>query len=135
MPHPARGEFWMVDLGLAAKVRPCLLLTGWPADNELALVTVMAHTRTLRGNPWELRLWNPLFKEGAFHLQQIHSIPIVKLERKLGTLTAAELKEIEQLLRQRLEIGPRRGGAGQSELSLVAVHPFNAFTSSTFVVL
>jgi hypothetical protein len=37
MPRPSRGEVWMVDLGLAAKVRPCLLLTDWPADDELAL--------------------------------------------------------------------------------------------------
>jgi len=32
---------WSVDFGLAAKVRPALLLTGNPADNELDLVTVL----------------------------------------------------------------------------------------------
>ena len=33
------GEVWMVDFGMAAKVRPALLLTGEPAPNELDLVT------------------------------------------------------------------------------------------------
>jgi len=27
MADPTRGEVWIVDLGLAAKVRPCLILS------------------------------------------------------------------------------------------------------------
>lgn len=38
------GEAWLVDFGMAAKVRPALLLTGEPADDELDLVTVLLHT-------------------------------------------------------------------------------------------
>jgi len=30
------AKFWLVDLGIAGKVRPCLLLTSYPADDELA---------------------------------------------------------------------------------------------------
>lgn len=104
MPRPNRGEGWMVDLGLAAKVRPCLLLTDWPADDELALVTVPAHTRSLRGNPWEHALPKPFLQEGAFHLQQVHSVPTVKLERKLGDLSPAEMSTVEHLLRDRLRL-------------------------------
>ena len=44
------GEVWMIDLGMVAKVRPCLLLTDYPADDELALITVLPHTTALRGN-------------------------------------------------------------------------------------
>jgi mRNA interferase MazF len=94
----------MIDLGLVAKVRPCLLLTSWPADNELALITVMAHKRSLRGNPWEHAVPKHFLKEGAFHLQQIQSVPVAKLERKLGELNAAEMDVIEQLLRNRLNL-------------------------------
>ena len=71
MPVANRGEVWMVDFGLAAKVRPALLLTGKPADNELDLVTVLLHTTALRGNPWELSVPKPFLKPGAFHLQQV----------------------------------------------------------------
>jgi mRNA-degrading endonuclease toxin of MazEF toxin-antitoxin module len=35
MPRPSAGEVWLVDLGLAAKVRPCLILSDYPADDEL----------------------------------------------------------------------------------------------------
>ena len=52
--HP--GEIWMVDFGLAAKVRPALLLTGDPNDDELDLVTVLLHTTALRGNRWEFEM-------------------------------------------------------------------------------
>jgi mRNA interferase MazF len=93
-----------VDLGLAAKVRPCLLLTDWPTDDELALVTVMAHTTTLRGNAWEHPCPKPFLKEGAFHLQQIHSVPIAKLMRKLGELNAEEIGQIEARLRARIRL-------------------------------
>ena len=53
MPRVARaGEVWVVDLGMVAKVRPCLLLTDHPEDDELALVTILPHTSTLRGHRW-----------------------------------------------------------------------------------
>jgi mRNA interferase MazF len=44
MPVAQRAEIWQADLGLAAKVRPCLVLTDPPADDELALVPVCFHT-------------------------------------------------------------------------------------------
>lgn len=54
MPAVNSGEVWSVDFGLVGKVRPALLLTGNPADDELDLVTVLLHTTALRGNRWEL---------------------------------------------------------------------------------
>ena len=49
-----RGEIWQIDFGIAAKVRPALLLTGEPADDQLDLFTVLLHTTALRGHRWEL---------------------------------------------------------------------------------
>jgi mRNA interferase MazF len=74
MAQPRRGEVWLIDLGLAAKVRPCLLLTGFPADDELALVTVVPHTTAIRGNQWEHACQKAFLKAGAFHLQQVQSV-------------------------------------------------------------
>jgi len=87
MPVARRGEVWLVDLGTAAKVRPCLVLTEPPTDDELALVTVCHHTTSRRGNRWEFPLPKPFLKEGAFHLQQIST---AKLLRRLGDLTPEE---------------------------------------------
>ena len=99
-----RGEVWMVDLGMAAKVRPALLLTGEPAADELDLVTVLLHTTSLRGNPWELNIPKPFLKPGAFHLQQVQTISTVKLERRLGVLTTEEMDRVRNALKNRLGI-------------------------------
>jgi mRNA interferase MazF len=104
MPAVNRGEVWMTDFGMAAKVRPALLLTGQPVANELDLVTVLLHTTSLRGNPWELNIPKPFLKPGAFHLQQIQSVSTVRLERRLGALSADEMSQVRKALCSRLGI-------------------------------
>lgn len=105
MPVPRRGEVWWVDLGLAAKVRPCLLLTDYPVGDDLMLVTVIPHTTALRGLAWELAIPKPFLKAGVFHLQQVQSVPVVRLEQKLGALTDTEMSLVSARLRERLSLG------------------------------
>lgn len=88
----------MIDLGMVAKVRPCLLLTDYPDDDELALVTVLPHTTALRGNRWELSIPKPFLKPGAFHLQQVQSVSVARLERRLGALTDDEWAKVREYL-------------------------------------
>ena len=102
MPGVTKGEVWIVDFGMMAKIRPALLLTGEPADDELDLVTVLLHTTALRGNRWELNIPKPFLKPGAFHLQQIQTISTAKLERRLGVLTHDEMKRVRDALSERL---------------------------------
>ena len=97
-------EVWQVDFGMAAKVRPALLLTGTPSDDELDLVTVVLHTTALRGGKWELVISKPFLKEGAFHLQQVQTVSTVKLERRLGVLTDEEFNQVLDALAVRLQI-------------------------------
>jgi len=104
MPAINRGEVWQVDFGMAAKVRPALLLTGNPADAELDLVTVLLHTTSLRGNRWELSIPKSFLKPGAFHLQQVQSVPTVRLERRLGILNETEMNPVLDALAERLRI-------------------------------
>ena len=102
-----RGEVWQVDFGIAAKVRPALLLTGEPADDQLDLFTVLLHTTALRGNRWELAISKPFLQSGAFHLQQVQSISGAKLMRRLGALTPDEMKRVDDALRLRLSLESR----------------------------
>jgi mRNA interferase MazF len=104
MLTPRRGEVWFVDLGLAAKARPCLLLTDEPAEDELAMVTVIAHTQAVRGNRWEHAIHKPFLNPGVFHLQEVHSLPLAKLIRKMGGLSPTEMAAIEGKLRERLKL-------------------------------
>ena len=104
MPALSPGDVWFVDLGMAAKARPCLVLTPYPADDELALVSIVAHTRSLRSNRWEISIRKPFLDTGAFHVQQIQSVPLAKFERKLGSLTTEEFRRVHDALRLRLAL-------------------------------
>jgi mRNA-degrading endonuclease toxin of MazEF toxin-antitoxin module len=104
MPAVNPGEIWTVDFGLADQVRPALLHTGNPAIEQLDLVTVPLHATSLRGNRWELFIPKPFLKPGAFHLQQIQSVSTVKLERRLGVLTADEMDRVLDAMAERFRL-------------------------------
>jgi mRNA interferase MazF len=106
MKRTLPGEIWRVDFGLAAKVRPALILSDYPADDELALLVVVPHTTAVRGNRWELAVPKPFLKHpGIFHLQQIQPISLARFEAKLGTLTQDEFKRVKETLIRLLNLG------------------------------
>jgi hypothetical protein len=54
LPNAKRGEVWQIDFGLAAKVRPALVLGCDIADEDWVLVTVVCHTTALRDSRYEV---------------------------------------------------------------------------------
>lgn len=95
MRNPDRGEVWLVDLGLAAKTRPCLVLSI-PAteDTDRALVTMIPHTTSVRGSRFEVQVPAPFLKHGAFDAQNLVTIPAAKLIRRLGVLDEGQLESV-----------------------------------------
>lgn len=104
MPQPNRGEIWLVDLGMAAKTRPCLLLSRYPADDELALIVVIPHTTAVRGNRWEFAAQLRFLEPGAFHLQQMQPVSLPRLIRQLGVMPAEAFAALKQRIVQELEL-------------------------------
>ena len=49
-----RGEVWQIDFGLAAKVRPAMVLGCDVADEDRVLVAVVYHTMARRGSRYEV---------------------------------------------------------------------------------
>ena len=98
MKRTLPGEIWRVDFGLAAKVRPALVLSDYPRDDELALLVVIPHTTAVRGNRWELSISKPFLKSGAFHLQQTQPISLARFDFRLGILSAEEFKQVKEAL-------------------------------------
>ena len=98
MKRTLPGEIWRVDFGMAAKVRPALVLSDYPRDEELALLVVIPHTTAMRGNRWELALPKPFLKPGVFHLQQIQPISLAHFDARLGVLTPEEFKRVKETL-------------------------------------
>ena len=61
----------MVDLGLAAKVRPCLVLSVPLEESDRSLVTLIPHTTTLRQSRFEVAVSVRFLRPGAFDVQGI----------------------------------------------------------------
>jgi mRNA interferase MazF len=91
---PRRGEVWLFDCGMVAKVRPVLILSIPFADTDRAVTTVVFHTTAFRGSEFEVKIQVPFLKEGAFVAQSI-AYPIARAIRKLGMLNATQLSEVE----------------------------------------
>jgi mRNA interferase MazF len=94
-----RREVWLTDLGMAAKVRPCLIASIPATLDDRALVCLVPHTTAVRNSRFEVPLKIRFLKPGAFDVQNIVTVPHVKLIRKLGELTEQEMEEINDRLK------------------------------------
>jgi mRNA interferase MazF len=98
-PNPLRGEVWLVDLGMVAKTRPCLILSVPAGDADRALATLVPHTTSTRGSRFEVSSKVGFLRSGAFDAQNLVTIPTSKLLHKLGHLAQDELTAVENAVR------------------------------------
>ena len=99
MPSASRGDVWLVDLGMTAKVRPCLVLSVPVMETDRALVTLVPHTTSSRCSRFEVPTDIKFLRPGAFDAQNLVTIPTIKLLRKLGRLSADEMQSVESTVR------------------------------------
>jgi len=62
--RPRRGEVWLFDLGMTAKVRPVLVVSVEYGDLDRAIVTIVPHTTEIRGGPFEISIKIPFLRPG-----------------------------------------------------------------------
>jgi mRNA interferase MazF len=55
-PKPVRSEVWLIDFGIAAKVRPALVVSKPYGDEDRALIAVVPHTTSIRGSKYEIQV-------------------------------------------------------------------------------
>jgi mRNA interferase MazF len=96
---PPRGEVWLVDLGLAAKVRPCVVLSVPASDSDRALVTLIPHTTSVRGSQFEVIVPARFLKPGAFDAQGLVTVPHIRLVKPIGSLAVVQLQAVEHAVR------------------------------------
>ena len=106
MPETQRGDVWLVDLGLAAKVRPCLVLSVPVAEQDRALVTMVAHTTSPRRSRFEVAITTRFLRTGVFDVQNLVTILHAKLLSKLDVLSATQLAAVEAVVRTWLGLEP-----------------------------
>ncbi len=93
------GEVWMENLGRAAKMRSCLMITPPPHSKDLDVFTLVSHTTAVRGNRWGIFMAKPLLdRERVFDVQRLATVASVKLERQLGSLNTTEMDLILERL-------------------------------------
>ena len=102
--YAKRGVVWLIDLGYAAKTRPCLVSSIEVEDTDRALTTVIPHTTSLRGTRFEVNLQIRFLQKGAFDVQNIISVPHAKFIRKLGSLTNEQMQHIEDTVKFWLDL-------------------------------
>src|SRR5207253_11402918 len=95
MPNVRRGEVWQIDFGMAAKVRPAVMLGCDIADEDRVLVGVVYHTTSLRGSRYEIPMKVSGLDAGGFDAQSIYTIPAVKLIRLRAVLNPLQLSAVE----------------------------------------
>jgi mRNA interferase MazF len=104
MPNARRGEVWVVDLGMTAKVRPAVILSTPFREDERALFAIVPHTTALRGGRFEVPVNVRWLEHGAFDVQGLRHIPGSVLVRKLGTLDQSQMGAMLRAIRIWLEI-------------------------------
>ncbi len=103
---PKPGEVWLADLGLAAKTRPVIIFSRDDPEAPRALVTYIPLTTQDRGSRYEIEMGNLRFlkETSVANVQGIGSIPVNRLQRKLGSLPAETLDRIKQAVRFALDL-------------------------------
>ncbi len=90
----------MADLGYAAKVRPCLVLSVPPDPPDRVLITLVPHTTSVQGTRFEVPVPKRFLQPGAFDAQGLVTVATARLIRKPGKLQPAELALVEQAVKR-----------------------------------
>jgi len=90
-----RSEIWLADLGYFGKVRPVLILSVEPGDEDRALVTYVVRTTSVRGTACEILHHARGMNQGVFDAQGIGTTDRSHFLRKLGVLEETFMRQVE----------------------------------------
>jgi mRNA interferase MazF len=98
--NPRPGEVWLADLGLAAKTRPVVIVSREDPDPPRSLVLYVPLTTQRRGSSYEVPLPQLPFldRESVANVQGLGSLPTVRLERRIGRLSAEIMERLKDAL-------------------------------------
>jgi mRNA interferase MazF len=97
---PRHGEVWLVDMGMAAKTRPAVVLMADSLNAPRSLIICIPITTQNRGSELEYPVGHLPFldSESVANVQAVGALPSVRFEKRLGHLPELELKAIKALL-------------------------------------
>src|ERR1700753_2284220 len=103
---PHTGDVWLADLGLTAKTRPVVVVSRYDEDPPRVLVLYVPLTSEDRGSAYEVEMPKlPFLRlEGVANVQGLGSLPVKRLERRLGVLPTEVMERIKRALRFVLDL-------------------------------
>ena len=108
MANPKPGEVYWVDLGLAAKYRPLMVVSREDPEAERALAVCVPLTTEIRGGNYEVAIprvrWMPGADEGVANVQGITSVEHRRLERRAGRFEATVVAKIRDAIAWMIEL-------------------------------
>lgn len=100
------GQVYLVDLGLAAKTRPMLVVSRRDDDAPRALSIRAPITTSTRVSQYEIEIGKPKFlhEKSFVNVQGLQAIQHHELRRAVGRLSEEKMTEIRNALGWMLEI-------------------------------
>jgi mRNA interferase MazF len=104
MANSNRGDVCLVDLGMAAKVRPCVVVSIRKADSMRNMSVVVPLTKQIRGGETEIGFPKPpwLTDDSVANLIGIAGVDNHDVGRFLGRMPAQAMEEISDGLARML---------------------------------
>lgn len=100
----SRGDVVVVDLGMAAKVRPCVVVSVSNPDSQRNMSVVVPMTTEIRGGECEIPFPKPawLRQESGVNVLGIAGVDNAKIERRIAAFPAGKMLELESVLKRLL---------------------------------
>ena len=104
--NPLPGELYLVDLGMAGKVRPAIVVSREDPDSPRAVALCAPLTTQNRGSAYEVGLGKLriLDKESWVNVQGLMAIGHEKLIRRLGRISSSQLEQVKTALRYAFDL-------------------------------
>ena len=96
-----RGDVVVVDLGMAAKIRPCVVVSIGQPDHQRNMSVVVPMTTDIRGGECEIRFAKPpwLKEESVINVLGIAGVDNSRIERRIAAFSADKMAEIQARLK------------------------------------
>lgn len=95
------GEVYKVDLGIAGKVRPMVVVSREDLDPPRALVICAPVTTAYRGSEYEVDIGKPHFlrMHSYVNVQGLQAIQRHELSNRIGTIGTGSIAKIRKALK------------------------------------
>jgi mRNA interferase MazF len=99
-----RGDVVLVDLGMAAKVRPCVVVSISKPDSKRSMTVVAPMTTEARGGECEVPFPKPawLREASVVNVLGIAGVDNARLMRRLAPFPAQPMKQVDAAIKRML---------------------------------